>query len=115
MGSWLRMRPQENGHRSEMRWMSLTNPPQVEIQISELSQFGFNAHRFAVRDLICERHTCVLISRGQIILKPGCRQYGLGSVGGGPGMLPAYERHTHTLRFGPRLLPTNTATVESAP
>lgn len=46
------IRPQENGHKTQVRWLSLTNPSGLGIKVSAIyTPFEFNALHYATSDL----------------------------------------------------------------
>jgi beta-galactosidase/beta-glucuronidase len=120
--------PQENGNRTEVRWVSLTNPQGTGLLVVGMSQAGavgtpaagarehgwaaallnFSAHRFTTRDLEQARHTCDLIPREEIVLHLDHRHNGLGSASCGPGPLPRYLLHPKECSFAVRFRPFST-------
>lgn len=51
------VRPQENGHRTDTRWLKLTNSMGKGLMISSHDSFGFNALRNSVEDFDSEEAT----------------------------------------------------------
>ena len=80
--------PQENGNRSDVRWVSLTDTYGTGLLAVGLPQLNFSAHRFTVEDIEKAKHTCDLIPREEITLHLDYRKNGLGTSCG-PGQLPS--------------------------
>ncbi len=97
--------PQENGNRSEVRWVSFTDPHGLGIKVAGLPLFNFSAHRFTTEDLDKARHTHELPRREDITLNLDLAQQGLGTASCGPGVLDQYklkpEEFTFALQFSP--------------
>jgi beta-galactosidase len=88
--------PQENGHRSDVRWATLADGDGTGLRIEGDPVFGLTARRWTGEDLTEARHTGELRPRDRIWLNLDAAQQGLGSASCGPGVLPSYE-----LRPGP--------------
>ena len=105
------VRPQENGHRSDVRWLSLTDQAGRGLLVIGLPDFGFNAqfHLDADFDEGTEkrnRHTIDVIRRDFITLNIDHRQMGLGgdnSWGAVPH--PAYTIRPRPISFQYLVLP----------
>ena len=95
------IRPQENGNRTDCRWVALSNVRGAGIFCGGLP--NFSAHRFTPEDFAAAAHTVDLKPRDEIILNLDYRQQGLGSNSCGPGPLPEYELHPDEFRFSVRL------------
>jgi beta-galactosidase/evolved beta-galactosidase subunit alpha len=102
--------PQENGNRTDVRWLSLARAPGLGLFVSSPgSLFNFSAHRFSVEDLERAHHISELTPRDTITLNLDYRQRGLGSASCGPDVLPAYELEPRDFRFTVRLCPFPTS------
>jgi len=97
--------PQDNGNRTDVRWVALTNLRGMGLLAVGMPLLNFSAHRFSTEDLEKARHTCDLVPRDEITLNLDYRHQGLGSASCGPGPLPQYELHPHEFRFSVRLRP----------
>jgi beta-galactosidase/beta-glucuronidase len=97
--------PQENGNRSDVRWVSLTNERGMGLLAIGCPTMNFSAHRFATMDLEKARHTCELVPRDEITLNLDYRHNGLGSASCGPGPWPQYLLKPEEFRFAVRLRP----------
>jgi beta-galactosidase/evolved beta-galactosidase subunit alpha len=88
--------PQENGNRSDVRWVSLCNQQGVGLLAAGRPTLNFSAHRFTAMDLEAARHTIDLPRRDTVTLNLDLHQNGLGTASCGPGVLPQ-----HRLQPGP--------------
>ena len=93
--------PQENGNRTDCRWVALTDVRGLGLFASGVP--NFSAHRFTPEDFTLARHTVDLVPRDEIFLHLDYRHQGLGSNSCGPGPLPQYELHPDEFRFAVRL------------
>ncbi|MDR0668184.1 MAG: DUF4981 domain-containing protein [Prevotellaceae bacterium] len=78
-------RPQENGHKTDVRWLALTDKRGNGIKIAGLAPIEFSALRFAPDDLDPELerkqyHAGELEKRDEIYLNIDYRQMGVGGV-----------------------------------
>jgi beta-galactosidase/evolved beta-galactosidase subunit alpha len=96
--------PQDNGNRTDVRWVSLTNTRGMGL-LAVMPDLNFSASRFTTNDLENAMHTCDLAPRDEITLNLDYRHHGLGSASCGPGVLPQYELHPEEFRFSIRLKP----------
>jgi beta-galactosidase/evolved beta-galactosidase subunit alpha len=97
--------PQENGNRSDVRWVSLTNARGTGLLAAGCPTLNFSAHRFTTMDLEKARHTHELVGRDEITLNLDYRHNGLGSGSCGPGPWPQYLLRPEEFRFAVRLRP----------
>jgi len=97
--------PQENGNRSDCRWVALTNSRGLGLLAVGRPALDFSAHWFTTMDLETARHTHELKRRDGITINLDYRQNGIGSASCGPGVLPQYELRPEEFRFGVRLRP----------
>ncbi|MCX6345988.1 MAG: DUF4981 domain-containing protein [Armatimonadetes bacterium] len=95
--------PQENGNRSDVRWVTLTNKRGAGILAAGQPTINFSAHRFSASDFEKARHTCELVPRDEIILNLDYAQHGLGSNACGPKPWDQYLFKTEEFRFSVRL------------
>lgn len=86
--------PQENGNRTDTRWVELTNKKGHTLKASRGSDsgqtFDFSAHYYEVTDLEAAKHTTDLQKRDYIVLHLDEQQNGLGSNSCGQSQL---EKH----------------------
>jgi len=97
--------PQENGNRSEVKWVSVGNSRGICLLAVGMSELNFSIHRYTVEQLDEARHTSVLKDSGQLIWHLDYRQSGIGTASCGPGVLPQYELRTEPFQFALRLRP----------
>jgi beta-galactosidase len=76
-------RPQENGHRTDARWLALSDAGGYGVLIVGVPFFGFNAHYYTTDDLDegeekSNRHTVDLVPRDYVTLNVDHRQMGVG-------------------------------------
>lgn len=83
--------PQENGNRTDVNWLSLTDATGSGFMALAEPSMGFSAHYFDAGDLEKAKHTYELRKRDYITLNLDYRQNGLGSNSCGPGPIPEYR------------------------
>lgn len=97
------VKPQENGNRTDVSWIALTDIRGNGLFISGEQLLNFSAHWFTTEDLERANHTFELKKRDFITLNIDYKQYGLGSASCGPSPLPQYilrtEKFTFTVKF----------------
>jgi len=97
--------PQENGTRSEVRWVCLRNEDGKGLGACAETPFFFSAHHFTVDDLTRARHPHELTRVPEVILHLDPFHSGLGSASCGPGRLERdqvkAEAHYFRLRLRP--------------
>jgi hypothetical protein len=93
--------PQENGNRTDVRWVELATPhgaePAAGLRVAASSTFDFSASHHETDQLWKARHTCDLVRRPEVHLTVDVAQRGLGTAACGPDTLERYR-----LRPGPR-------------
>jgi beta-galactosidase/evolved beta-galactosidase subunit alpha len=97
--------PQENGNRTDVRWVALTDVRGVGILAAGRESLNFSALHYTPADLTAAKHTCDLTPRDTVTLCLDHRQLGLGSAACGPGTLPQYTLRPEAFAFALRLLP----------
>jgi beta-galactosidase len=85
--------PQENGHRSDVRWALLTANSGRGLRIAGFPVYGLTARRWTSADLDAAGHTHELRPSDRIWLNLDHAQQGLGSASCGPGVLPEHQLH----------------------
>lgn len=83
--------PQENGHRSDVRWATLTDAHGTGLRVEGDPTFGLTARRWTSEDLDAAKHTSDLVPGDRIWLNLDVAQEGLGSASCGPGVLPRHQ------------------------
>lgn len=97
--------PQENGNRTDVRWVALTDKRGIGLFAAGLPQLEFSAHRYTADDFEQAKHVTDLVQRDFVTLNLDYRQNGLGSNSCGPAQLPAYELTPHAFTFAVKLQP----------
>jgi beta-galactosidase/beta-glucuronidase len=97
--------PQENGNRSEVRWVGFTDRRGLGLKVLGLPLLNFSAHRFTTEDLDKARHTYELNRREDITLNLDLAQNGLGTASCGPGVLEQYKLKPEEFSFALQLIP----------
>ncbi|CAG7635695.1 glycoside hydrolase family 2 TIM barrel-domain containing protein [Paenibacillus allorhizosphaerae] len=97
--------PQENGNRTDVRWVALTDERGSGLlAVSEL-EINFKALRFLPEDLENAKHTYDLKERSSVTVHLDFAMNGIGSASCGPGVLPHYLLKTEPFRYAIRLRP----------
>ena len=91
--------PQEHGHRSDVRRLSLTGDDGFGLAVEGLPTIGFTASRFAAGDLFAARHTTDLEPRPETYLSLDHAQRGLGTASCGPDTHPRHRLAAASYRF----------------
>ena len=99
--------PQENGNRSDVRWVSLTDRSGIGLLAAGRPLICFSAHLNTPEEYENARHTIDLVPRGETVLILDHRQHGLGSASCGPGVLPRYSLKPEEFRFSILLRPVD--------
>ncbi|WP_249226638.1 glycoside hydrolase family 2 TIM barrel-domain containing protein [Alicyclobacillus mengziensis] len=97
--------PQENGNRTDVRWVSFTDWRGMGFLATSKPQFDFSAHRYSTDKLEKARHTYELVEDDFITVNLDHVQNGLGTASCGPGVLPQYLLNTEQFDFTMRLKP----------
>jgi beta-galactosidase/evolved beta-galactosidase subunit alpha len=97
--------PQENGNRTDVRWVTLTDRRGSGLLAAAVPLMNFSAHRFTAADFEAANHTVDLTPRREIVCRLDYRHHGLGSASCGPGVLPPYVLRGEGFRFAVRLRP----------
>jgi beta-galactosidase/evolved beta-galactosidase subunit alpha len=100
--------PQENGNRTDVRWVSLMDRRGQGLLAAGMPLVNFSAHPYRDEDLDAADHTVELETRPEITLNLDYRQRPLGTQSCGPGPLTKYELHAHEFDFAVRLRPCST-------
>jgi beta-galactosidase/beta-glucuronidase len=99
--------PQENGNRSDVRWVMLTDPAGTGLLVTGQPRVSFSAHRNTPEEYEAARHTVELRPRDEIVLILDHRQNGLGTASCGPGVLPRYILEPQEFSFSVDLRPVS--------
>jgi beta-galactosidase len=101
--------PEENGNKTDVRWVALTNQDGVGLLASGSRWLEVSAHHYTTEDLTQGAHTYELERREEITLNLDYAQSGLGSASCGPGRLEKYQLKPEEVRYSVRLRPFSSA------
>lgn len=99
------VKPQENGNRTDVRWVALTEDRGLGIMVAGMPEINFSAHHYTTGDFEKAKHTYELKERDSVFLNIDYRQNGLGSNSCGPGPLPEYRLIPEDFEFTIRMKP----------
>jgi beta-galactosidase/evolved beta-galactosidase subunit alpha len=97
--------PQENGNRSEVQWVGVSNARGTGLLATGLPELNFSLHRYTIEQLEKARHTYELSDSGQLIWHLDYRQNGIGSASCGPALPAQYELRSEPFQFSLCLSP----------
>jgi beta-galactosidase len=97
--------PQEHGHHSDTRWLSLTSDAGLGLRVEARPTIGFSASHFTAADLYGAPHTCDLEPRRDVLLNLDHAQRGLGTASCGPDTAGRYRLLERSYRFTYALRP----------
>ncbi len=97
--------PQENGNKTEVRWLTLTNEAGIGLLAAGRPPLEASVSHYAAGDLYRAFHTNELTRRDEVRLNLDYQQCGLGGASCGPGTLPQYLIQPGTFEFTVRLRP----------
>ncbi len=97
--------PQENGNRTDVRWVSMTDCRGMGLLAVGRPEINFSAHRFRTEDFARAEHTVDLEPRSEINLNLDYRQRPLGTASCGPGPRPKYELEATEFDYSVCLVP----------
>jgi beta-galactosidase len=97
--------PQEHGHKTDVRWLELTDKQGNGVRITAVSEdkqqtlFEFNALHLTENDLFKAKHTNDIHPRPEVILNLDYAMRGLGTASCGPDTLPQYKLNAGKYTF----------------
>jgi beta-galactosidase len=99
------IRPQENGGRADVRWLSLTGDDGsgLRVELDVPAQVSATHHRAA--DLDAATHDVELVARPETIVHIDAAHRGLGTASCGPDTLPEYLVGPGTYRWSWTIVP----------
>jgi beta-galactosidase/beta-glucuronidase len=97
--------PQENGNKTEVHWLTLTNQAGVGLLVVGANPLEASVSHYTAADLYQALHTNELTRRNEVSLNLDYRQCGLGGASCGPGTLPQYLVPPDNYQFTVRLRP----------
>jgi beta-galactosidase/beta-glucuronidase len=93
------VRPQENGNRSDVRWLKLQRDNGSGLMVTGHPTLNFSAHHVSLANLTRAKHTHELAWETAPYLYLDYGQTGLGSNACGPDALPEYRLEPAPVRF----------------
>jgi hypothetical protein len=97
--------PQDNGNKTDVRWLALANEQGVGLLAAGLEPLEFSVAHYTPADLFAARHTNELQRRQEVILHLDALQMGLGGASCGPPTLVPYVIVPGNFSFAVRLRP----------
>ncbi|MBU3219658.1 beta-galactosidase subunit alpha [Clostridium algidicarnis] len=97
--------PQENGNRTDVKWVSVTNLREEGILALSEKPINFSIHDYTKEDLEKAGHEHELIRRDFVVLNLDYKQNGLGSASCGQDQLPLYKLKLEPFEFNLTLAP----------
>jgi beta-galactosidase len=83
--------PQEHGHKTDVRWLSLFDQDGNGIKVEGFPSFEFSASHYKANDLFFARHTFELTPRNETWLNLDHGMRGLGTASCGPDTMDQYR------------------------
>jgi len=106
------VRPQENGNKEDVRWLSLTDASGHGLQVVAMdAPMAVSALHFRAADLTGVRHARELKARPEVALSLDARQCGLGNSSCGPGVLLKYAVPVQTYQLNVSFRPCRSGTA----
>jgi beta-galactosidase len=100
------VRPQENGNKEDVRWLTLTDWTWRGLLVAAKEYpMSVSALHYTVEDLIAVKHNYELKPRPEVVLSLDARQSGLGNGSCGPGVLERYSVPPQVYRLHLRFCP----------
>ena len=99
------VRPQENGNKTKVRWMSLTDRSGFGLCAYAQPQMEASAMHYSLENLTAAEHTWELQRMDEITWNLDYSQYGIGSGACGPWALPEYRTTSEPVEFRVKLVP----------
>lgn len=108
------VRPQENGNKTDVRWMALSNDEETGLLIVGMPLLSMSALHYTMEDLDpgeqkLQRHAGELTERNLVNVHVDYKQMGVGGINSwGPTALPQYSLDYKEYRYQFRLRPFST-------
>jgi beta-galactosidase len=105
------VRPQENGNKTDVRWMALANESGTGLLVIGMPLLSMSALHYTIEDLDpgeskAQRHAGDLLERDLVNLNIDYKQMGVGGITSwGPTALPKYSLYYQDYRYAFRLRP----------
>ena len=103
------MRPQENGNKTDVRWVALTNSQGVGLLAVGSPAFGVSARRYSKQDMEQAGYTFQMVRKPQVFLNLDTTQMGVGGIDSWsanaypmePYRIMSGQPHTYRYRLSP--------------
>ncbi|WP_313468501.1 glycoside hydrolase family 2 TIM barrel-domain containing protein [Carnobacterium sp.] len=99
--------PQENGNRSDVEWLRVTDERESGLWINGNKPFNFSARHYTQKNLDEAQHTYDLKKTKEVYLYLDKQQHGIGSASCGPDVLEKYQSVAEKFEFDLVLRPFN--------
>lgn len=93
------IKPQENGNRGGIKFVSLAGEQGEGVLIFSEQPFSFSAQHYSTDDLTKTTHNAHLVRRDEVYVNLDHKQLGLGSNSCGPGPLDVYQLRAVAFEF----------------
>ncbi|ALV21421.1 beta-galactosidase, LacZ type [Carnobacterium antarcticum] len=97
--------PQENGNRTDVTWLTLTNEQGSGLLVTGTRTFDFSARHYTQQNLDKAQHIYELRKTKEVYLYLDKQQHGIGSASCGPDVLAEYELLVEPFAFSFLLKP----------
>ncbi len=107
------VKPQENGNKTEVRWVSLTNADGIGLLAAGMPPLSVSAHHYSLENLTAAKHTPDVIDSDKITLNLDYRQMGLGGDDSwNPRTHIEYQLFPQSFSYAIRLKPVRLKEIE---
>lgn len=97
--------PQENGNRTDVKWISINDDRGTGLFISTDEKFSFSAQNYTKEDIEGAKHMSELVRRDFVTLNIDYMQHGIGSNSCGPVPLKEHSLKPHDFNFEIKIKP----------
>jgi beta-galactosidase len=97
------LRPQENGSRRDVRWVTITDRLGRGLRVEGRPTFHLTARPWTTEHLAAARHPTDLVPEGHTWLTLDAEQHGIGMASCGPGVLEEYALTPRPISLGVRM------------
>ncbi|MGO3167398.1 beta-galactosidase subunit alpha [Senegalia sp. (in: firmicutes)] len=97
--------PQENGNRTDTKWMSINDDRGIGLFITSDEKFNFSAHNYTKEDIESAKHMSALRVRDFVTLNIDYMIHGIGSNSCGPAPLKEHSLKPHDFNFKIKIKP----------
>lgn len=93
------LKPQENGNRTDVRWLKIESPILCPLRVESNQTFNFSLHYCSLENLTLAKHLHEIRWETAPYLYLDLAQTGLGSHACGPDTLPEYQLSPQAMMF----------------